>query len=184
MNNKEKIAQMTFSEKAMLLTGKNMLTTPTLDRLDVPSIEMSDGPHGVRTASGKPCSIEGGCICFPTASAASATWNRELLFKMGVGLARDCIKEEVDVLLGPGINIKRHPLCGRNFEYFSEDPMVAGELGAAYIKGVQSCGIGTSLKHFAANNQEIDRGTNSSEIDERTLREIYLRGFEIAVKKA
>ena len=88
MNNKEKIAQMTFSEKAMLLTGKNMLTTPTLDRLDVPSIEMSDGPHGVRTASGKPCSIEGGCICFPTASAASATWNRELLFKMGVGLAR------------------------------------------------------------------------------------------------
>ena len=184
MNNKEKIAQMTLSEKAMLLTGKNMLTTPTLDRLDVPSIEMSDGPHGVRTASGKPCSIEGGCICFPTASAASATWNRELLFKMGVGLARDCIKEEVDVLLGPGINIKRHPLCGRNFEYFSEDPMVAGELGAAYIKGVQSCGIGTSLKHFAANNQEIDRGTNSSEIDERTLREIYLRGFEIAVKKA
>lgn len=184
MTNKEKIKQMTFSEKAMLLTGKNMLTTPELERLDVPSIEMSDGPHGVRTASGKPCSVEGGCICFPTASAASATWSRELLFKMGVGLARDCIKEEVDVLLGPGINIKRHPLCGRNFEYFSEDPMVAGELGAAYIEGVQSCGIGTSLKHFAANNQEIDRGINSSEIDERTLREIYLRGFEIAVKKA
>ncbi|MBE6760717.1 MAG: glycosyl hydrolase [Ruminococcaceae bacterium] len=184
MTNKEKIKQMTFSEKAMLLTGKNMLTTAELDRLGVPSIEMSDGPHGVRTASGKPCSVEGGCICFPTASAASATWNRELLFKMGVGLARDCIKEEVDVLLGPGINIKRHPLCGRNFEYFSEDPMVAGELGAAYINGVQSCGIGTSLKHFAANNQEIDRGTGSSEIDERTLREIYLRGFEIAVKKA
>lgn len=184
MTNKEKIAQMTLSEKAMLLTGKNMLTTAELERLGVPSIEMADGPHGVRTASGKPCSIEGGCICFPTASAASATWNRELLYEMGVGLARDCIQEEVDVLLGPGINIKRHPLCGRNFEYFSEDPLVAGELGAAYINGVQSCGVGTSLKHYAANNQEIDRGTGSSEIDERTLREIYLRGFEIAVQKA
>lgn len=184
MTNKEKIKQMTFSEKAMLLTGKNMLTTPALERLEVPSIEMADGPHGVRTASGKPCSIEGGCICFPTASAASATWNRELLFEMGVGLARDCIKEDVDVILGPGINIKRHSLCGRNFEYFSEDPMLSGELGAAYINGVQSCGIGTSLKHFAANNQEIDRSVNSSEVDERTLREIYLRGFEIAVKKS
>ncbi len=184
MTNKEKIKLMTFSEKAMLLTGKNMLTTAELERLNVPSIEMADGPHGVRTASGKPCSVEGGCVCFPTASAASATWNRELLFKMGVGLARDCIKEEVDVILGPGINIKRHPLCGRNFEYFSEDPVVSGELGAAYIKGVQSQGIGTSLKHFAANNQETDRGTGSSEVDERTLREIYLRGFEIAVKKA
>ncbi len=184
MTNKEKIKKMTLSEKAMLLTGKNMLTTAELERLGVPSIEMADGPHGVRTASGKPCSIEGGCICFPTASAASATWNRELLYEMGVGLARDCIKEEVDVLLGPGINIKRHSLCGRNFEYFSEDPLVAGELGAAYINGVQSCGVGTSLKHFAANNQEIDRGTGSSEIDERTLREIYLRGFEIAVKKS
>lgn len=179
----DKVKQMTFSEKAMLLTGANMLTTAALERLSVPSIEMADGPHGVRTASGKPCSIEGGCICFPTASAASATWNRELLFKMGEGLARDCIQEGVDVLLGPGINIKRHPLCGRNFEYFSEDPVLSGELGAAYINGVQSCGVGTSLKHFAANNQEIDRGTGSSEVDERTLREIYLRGFEIAVKK-
>ncbi len=181
---KEKIKKMTLSEKAMLLTGKNMLTTAELERLNVPSIEMADGPHGVRTASGKPCAVEGGCVCFPTASAASATWNRDLLYKMGVGLARDCIKEEVDVLLGPGINIKRHPYCGRNFEYFSEDPLVSGELGAAYIKGVQDCGVGTSLKHFAANNQEIDRGTGNSEIDERTLREIYLKGFEIAIKKA
>lgn len=181
---KEKISKMTFAEKAMLLTGKSMLTTPELDRLDVPSIEMTDGPHGVRTASGKPCSIEGGCICFPTASASSATWNRDLMYKLGVGLARDCIKENVDVLLGPAINIKRHPYCGRNFEYFSEDPVVSGELGAAYIKGVQDCGIGTSIKHFAANNQEIDRGTGSSEIDERTLREIYLKGFEIAIKKS
>ena len=137
MTNREKIKQMTFSEKAMLLTGKNMLTTAELDRLGVPSIEMSDGPHGVRTASGKPCSVEGGCICFPTASAASATWNRELLFKMGVGLARDCIKEEVDVLLGPGINIKRHPFGGRNFEYVSEDPVLSGEISAAYINGLQ-----------------------------------------------
>lgn len=184
MTNREKIKQMSFSEKAMLLTGKSMLTTSGLERLDIPSIEMSDGPHGVRTASGKPCSIEGGCICFPTACAAAATWNRDLLYKEGQGLARDCIAEEVDVLLGPGINIKRHPLCGRNFEYFSEDPVLAGELGAAYIEGVQSCGIGTSLKHFAANNQEINRSICSSEIDERTLREIYLRGFEIAVKKA
>lgn len=179
----QKLSQMSFAEKAMLLTGANMLVTAALPRLGVPAIEMADGPHGVRTSSGKPCSIPGGCVCFPTASAASATWNRELLFKMGQGLGRDCIAEGVDVLLGPGINIKRHPLCGRNFEYFSEDPVLAGELGAAYIKGVQSCGVGTSLKHFAANNQEVDRGTGSSEVDERTLREIYLRGFEIAVKK-
>lgn len=183
MNNREKIKQMSLTEKATLLTGANMLQTAVLERLEVPGIEMADGPHGVRTSNGKPCSVPGGCVCFPTASAASATWNRELLYKMGQGLAKDCIAEGVDVLLGPGINIKRHPLCGRNFEYFSEDPIVSGELGAAYIQGVQSCGIGTSLKHFAANNQEMERATGSSEIDERTLREIYLRGFEIAVKK-
>ena len=183
MTNSEKIKRMTLEEKAELLSGKNMLTTASNEKFDIPSIEMSDGPHGVRTASGKPCNIEGGCICFPTASAASATWNRDLLFKMGQGLARDCIKENVDVLLGPAINIKRTPLCGRNFEYFSEDPVLSGELGAAYINGVQSCGIGTSLKHFAANNQELYRGRTSAEVDERTLREIYLRSFEIAVKK-
>lgn len=186
MTNMEKIKQMTFSEKAMLLTGEGFLTTAALPRLDIPSIEMADGPHGVRHAAAKeePCPIEGGCVCFPTASAASATWNRELLFKMGQGIARDCLVENFDVILGPGINIKRTPLCGRNFEYFSEDPIVAGELGAAYINGVQSCGVAASLKHFAANNQEIDRQKISSEVDERTLREIYLRGFEIAVKKA
>lgn len=186
MTNSEKIKQMTFSEKAMLLTGEGFLTTAALPRLDIPSIEMADGPHGVRHATAKkePCLIEGGCVCFPTASAASATWNRELIYKMGQGIAKDCLEEKFDVILGPGVNIKRVPLCGRNFEYFSEDPIVAGELGAAYISGVQSYGVATSLKHFAANNQETNRKNISSEVDERTLREIYLRGFEIAVKKA
>ncbi len=184
MTNMEKIKQLTFGEKARLLTGEGFLTTMAVPRLDIPMIEMADGPHGLRHAKATPCTIEGGCVCFPTASAASATWNRELIYKMGQGIARDCLEEKIDVILGPGINIKRTPVCGRNFEYFSEDPFVSGELGTAYINGVQSCGVGTSLKHFAANSQEIDRKHINAEIDERTLREIYLTGFEMAIKNA
>lgn len=123
-------------------------------------------------------------VCFPTASAAAATWNTELLYRMGQALAAECIEQDVDILLGPGVNIKRSPLCGRNFEYFSEDPLLSGKLGAAYIKGLQSRGTGACLKHFAANSEESSRLYASSEMDERTLREVYLKAFEIAVKEA
>jgi beta-glucosidase len=147
---------------------------------------VSDGPHGVRR---QPDVHEMGAeslpaTCFPTASALAATWDAALLHEMGQALAQECIAQDVDVVLGPGVNMKRSPLNGRNFEYFSEDPYLAGELAASFINGVQSKGVGTSLKHFAANNQEYQRFTISAEIDERTLREIYLPAFEKAVKQA
>ncbi len=122
-------------------------------------------------------------ICYPTASATACSWDPEMIYQMGQALGDECRKEQVSVLLGPGVNIKRSPLCGRNFEYFSEDPVLAGELAAAFINGVQSKGIGTSIKHYAANNQETRRMTVNAVVDERTLREIYLAPFEIAVKK-
>ena len=122
--------------------------------------------------------------CFPTASALAASWDVDLLREIGVALGEQCVAENVAVLLGPGMNIKRHPLCGRNFEYFSEDPLLNGEIAAAMIRGVQSQGVGTSVKHYAVNNQELGRMYVDAIVDERTLREIYLRGFEIAVRKA
>ncbi len=122
--------------------------------------------------------------CFPTATCMASTWDVDLIHKLGEAIAEECIALKVDVVLGPGVNMKRTPLCGRNFEYYSEDPYLAGEMAVSFIKGVQSKGVGTSLKHFAANNQEYQRSTISSEVDERTLREIYLPAFEAAVKKA
>ena len=122
--------------------------------------------------------------CFPTAACIASTWDLDLIHKMGEAIADECIALEVDVILGPGVNMKRTPLCGRNFEYFSEDPYLAGEMVVSFIKGVQSKGVGTSLKHFAANNQEYQRSTINSEVEERTLQEIYLPAFEAAVKKA
>ena len=180
------IAQMPLEEKAALCTGASAWTTTPIERLGVPEMIVSDGPHGVRRVPNiNSMAIDSlPATCFPTASCTASTWDVELIRKMGEALAEECISLNVDVLLGPGANMKRSPLCGRNFEYFSEDPFLAGELAASFINGVQSKGVGTSLKHYAANNQEFQRFTMSSEVDERTLREIYLPAFEKAVKQA
>lgn len=180
------IAQMTLEEKAALCTGASAWTTTPVERLGIPELIMSDGPHGVRRVPDvHAVAIESlPATCFPTASCLASTWDVELIHKMGVALAEECIALNVDVILGPGSNMKRSPLGGRNFEYFSEDPYLAGEMAASIINGVQSKGVGTSLKHYAANNQEFQRFSISAEVDERTLREIYLPAFEKAVKQA
>ncbi len=177
---KKLVERMTFEEKCLMLTGTG-LKTREIERLGIPAVRMSDGPHGVREYNS---GIDGGPVCYPTAAALGATWNRALVRKVGNAIADDCSKIGVEMILGPGINMKRTPRCGRNFEYFSEDPYLSGELGAEYINGVQERGIGTSLKHYAVNNQEIDRHIVSVEIDERTLREYYLKPFEIVCKKS
>ena len=182
------IAQMTLEEKASLCSGLNFWYLKGIDRLGVPSIMVTDGPHGLRkqTGSGDHIGLNESvaATCFPTASALAASWNRDLIFQVGEALGEECQQEKVGVILGPGANIKRSPLCGRNFEYFSEDPYLSGEIAKSHINGVQSKGIGTSLKHYAVNNQEYRRMTIDAVVDERALREIYLAGFEIAVKEA
>ena len=178
MDVKNIISQMTQEEKAQLLTGDGGMLTHPIERLGIPAKNFADGPHGVRHEK------QENCTSFPNLCCAAATFDTELLYEMGQALAKDCIEHDVDMLLGPGINIKRYANCGRNFEYMSEDPLVSGELGAAYINGLQSLGVAASLKHFALNNQEKDRLQVSVEISERALREIYLKGFEIAVKKS
>ncbi len=183
MNIDKLINEMTIEEKAGLLSGLDFWHTKPIDRLSIDKIMVSDGPHGLRKEKeGEHGSIE--AICFPTASSLACSFDRSLLEELGKALGNECIAEDVSVILGPGANIKRTPLCGRNFEYFSEDPYLSGEMAASHIKGVQSKGVGTSLKHFACNNQEYRRMCVSAEVDERTLREIYLASFEIAVKKA
>ena len=182
------IAQMTLEEKASMCDGLDYWHSQPVERVGIKSISLNDGPHGIRK-KGDPKEntdvLKGlPAICFPTASATACSWDTDLLYKMGEALGDECRKEQVSVLLGPGTNIKRSPLCGRNFEYFSEDGLLAGEMAAAFINGVQSKGIGTSLKHYAANNQETRRMTVNAVVDERTLRETYLLPFEIAVKKA
>jgi beta-glucosidase len=178
------LKQLTLEEKAALCTGVNAWQTVPIERLGVPSMTMSDGPHGVRRAEDPDVLMSGSlpATCFPTASALAATWDVAILHTLGEALAKECIALDVDVILGPGNNMKRTPLCGRNFEYFSEDPFLGGELSASFIAGVQSKGVGTSLKHFAVNNQEFQRFIIDAQVDERTLREIYLAGFERAVK--
>jgi beta-glucosidase len=180
------IKKMTLEEKAALCTGAGPWTTTPVERLGVPEMTVTDGPHGVRRAEDLHTFISKSvpATCFPTAASMASTWDVDLIHKLGEAIAEECIALKVDVILGPGANMKRIPLCGRNFEYYSEDPYLAGEMAVSFIKGVQSKGVGTSLKHFAANNQEYQRSTISSEIDERTLREIYLPAFEAAVKKA
>lgn len=178
------VNQMTLKEKASLCSGEGTWRTKAVPRVGLPSIYMTDGPYGLRKQLGEDWGKNVPATCFPTLSALAASWNVELLKEVGYALSEECQENDVNILLGPGINIKRSPLCGRNFEYFSEDPVLAGKLAAAYINGLQSGGVGPALKHFAANNQETDRLTSSSNIDERTLHEIYLRGFEIAVKEA
>ena len=187
MKNSELISKMTLEEKVGLCSGKDGWYLKGVDRLGIPEIMLTDGPHGLRkhNPEGK-FKLENSipATCFPTAVTSACSWNPELLYEMGVAMAEECLQEKVSVILGPGVNMKRSPLCGRNFEYFSEDPLLAGELAAGLINGVQSQGVGTSLKHFAVNSQEKKRLAIDSVVDERTLREIYLTAFEIAVKKA
>ncbi|MDR1643387.1 MAG: glycoside hydrolase family 3 C-terminal domain-containing protein [Clostridiales bacterium] len=182
------LSQMTLEEKASMCSGFDFWRLKSVPRLGVPQIMVSDGPHGLRKQDdqadhlGVNDSIK--AVCFPAASATAASFDRDLLYKLGAAIGEECQAENVAVVLGPAINIKRSPLCGRNFEYFSEDPYLAGELGAEQVKGTQSKGIGTSVKHFATNNQENHRLSASSEVDCRTLREIYLPAFEKIVKDA
>jgi beta-glucosidase len=172
---------MTLEEKASLCSGRDFWTTKPIERLGLGSVCLTDGPHGVRKAADTDFTNSMPATCFPTASALASTWDTELVREVGEALGREARALDVQVLLGPGLNMKRSPLCGRNFEYFSEDPVLAGRLAAAHVSGVQSQGVGACLKHFAANNQEYERTTTNSNVDERTLHEIYLTAFEIAV---
>ncbi|WP_448059727.1 beta-glucosidase [Cellulomonas hominis] len=182
------LAALTPAEKADLVGGSDFWHTWSVERLGIPRVRLSDGPHGLRTQPGPGDHLGLGtsmpATCFPPAAGLASSWDVTLVARVGEALGRECRAAEVAVLLGPGVNIKRSPLCGRNFEYFSEDPLLAGRLGAAFVEGVQSTGVGTALKHFAANNQETDRMTISAEVDERTLREIYLPAFEHVVTTA
>lgn len=178
MQIKELINKLTTREKAELLTGDGSMITHAIEHRNIHSKNLADGPHGIRHEK------EENCTSFPNLCCAAATFDVDLMYEMGKALAKDCIEHNVDMLLGPGINIKRYANCGRNFEYMSEDPVVSGELAAAYINGLQSLGVAASLKHYALNNQEKDRFHISVEVDDRTLREVYLKGFEIAVKKS
>lgn len=184
---KELVAQMTLEEKAGMCSGADFWHTKAVERLGIPSVMVSDGPHGLRKQSeaadhlGINDSIK--AVCFPAGCALASSFDRDLAKKMGAAIGEECQAEDISTILGPAVNIKRSPLCGRNFEYYSEDPYAASEMSAAFIQGVQSKNVGTSLKHFLANNQEKRRMTNSSDVDERTLREIYMVPFEGAVKK-
>ena len=182
------IGQMTLEEKASLCSGSDFWHTQGIERLGIPAVMVTDGPHGLRKQAGEADhlglndSVE--AVCFPAGCATGSSFDPDLLEHMGQVLGDECQAEDVSILLGPAVNIKRSPLCGRNFEYISEDPYLAGKLSAAYIRGVQSRGVGTSIKHFAANNQETRRLTISSDLSERALHEIYLPAFEEAVKAA
>ncbi len=179
-------ARMTLEEKAALCTGATAWTTVPVARLGIPSIRVADGPHGVRRVADADGLMSESlpATCYPTASALASTWDADLVRTLGKALGEECIALGVDIVLGPGNNMKRTPLCGRNFEYYAEDPFLGGEMAAAFIEGVQSVGVGTSLKHYAANNQEHKRFVIDAQVGERTLREIYLAGFERAVRKA
>ena len=181
------IAEMTAEEKAALVSGTDFMYTNPISRLGIPSLCMADGPHGLRKQIG---SVKNGmpqsepATAFPTAAATASSWNPENTRKMGAAIAEECRHYGVHTLLGPGVNLKRNALCGRNFEYFSEDPFLAGVMGAAEVEGVQSGGVGVSVKHFALNNSENYRFMGNSAVSEKTMRELYLRPFEYIVKAA
>lgn len=184
----ELISKMTLEEKAALLSGKTVFQTREYKHLGIPQLWLSDGPNGLRKQAGSsdhlglnPSEL---ATCFPTASAIAASWDPELARREGQALGEEAAVQGVGVLLGPGLNIKRNPLCGRNFEYYSEDPLLAGKLAAGYVRGVQGQGIAVCAKHFAINNQETRRMASDSVVDERTAREIYLAGFETVVREA
>ena len=187
MDKEKIISEMSLEQKAAFLTGKDFWQTHDFPELGVPSIFLSDGPHGIRKQAaaadhlGLNASIP--ATCFPTAATMANSWNEQLGEEMGAALGEEAASQHVNVLLGPGTNMKRNPRCGRNFEYFSEDPYLAGKMAASYIRGIQSAGTSACVKHFACNNQEERRMVNDSVVDERTLREIYLTAFEIAVKE-
>ncbi len=187
-NLKELVAQMTLEEKAGMCSGLDFWHLKGVERLGIPSVMVSDGPHGLRKQdeSGDHFGINDSikAVCFPPAALSACSFDRELMHTFGDAIGKEAQAQNLSVVLGPAVNIKRSPLCGRNFEYYSEDPYLAGETAAAFIDGVQTHHVGTSIKHFAANNQEFNRMSCSSDVDERTLREIYLPAFETAVKKA
>ncbi|WP_177918089.1 glycoside hydrolase family 3 C-terminal domain-containing protein [uncultured Eubacterium sp.] len=199
MKHSEIVGKMSLEQKAAFVSGNDYWHLEESEELGLPRICITDGPHGLRKAKGKDYVPEEGeaksssgiglgnsvpTTCFPPAATSSCSWDEDLLFEEGVAMGEECLKEKVSVILGPGTNIKRAPTCGRNFEYFSEDPLLAGKCSAAVINGVQSKGVGTSLKHFACNSQEAFRMVLNEVIDERTMREIYFPAFEIAVKEA
>nr|AGS52904.1 beta-glucosidase [uncultured bacterium contig00019] len=188
MKHKELIEKMTLAEKCSLTTGKNMFQTRDIERLGIASIWLADGPHGLRKQEGSADNLGLNpslpATCFPTASMLANSWDEELLEEIGKALGDEAAALGVSVILGPGLNIKRSPLCGRNFEYFSEDPLLSGKMAAAMVRGIQSRGVAACPKHFAANSQELLRMSSDSIVDERTLREIYLTAFEIAVKES
>lgn len=177
-----------LEEQIRLLAGASHWKTHALPDAGIPSLFLSDGPHGLRKQEGvQDCmgiAESRPATCFPTASALACSFDPELIERVGAAIGEEARRQSVDVVLGPGVNIKRHPLCGRNFEYLSEDPVVSGELGAAIVRGIQSCGVGACLKHFAANSQEHARMVSDSVVDERTLRELYLAPFEYVVRRA
>lgn len=187
MKANEQIQKLTRAQKAALLQGKTVWTTYSFAHADIPEIFLSDGPHGLRKQAGSADHLGLNesipATCFPTAAGMANSWNLDLAERLGRALGEEAAANDVHVLLGPGLNIKRSPLCGRNFEYFSEDPYLAGKMAAAYIKGIQANGVAACPKHFAVNSQELRRMAMSSVLDERTFREIYLTGFEIAVKE-
>ena len=187
MKHQNIIEQMTLEEKAAILSGKNEWESRDIKRLNIPSIVCSDGPHGLRRQAGAGDHLGLNpslpATCFPTAATIANSWDESLGEEIGRTLGEEAVVQGVNVLLGPGLNMKRSPLCGRNFEYFSEDPYLAGKMAAAYTRGIQSQGVYACPKHFAVNSQELRRMAMNAVVDERTLREIYLTGFEIAVKE-
>ena len=181
------LKELTLEEKCALLSGAETFKTRGMPEHGIPQIWLSDGPHGLRKQAGESDHLglnpSVPATCFPTASAVANSWDAALGEKIGAALGEEAAAQEVSVVLGPGLNMKRNPLCGRSFEYFSEDPYLAGKLAAGYIRGIQSKGVAACPKHFAVNSQETRRMASDSIVDERTLREIYLTGFEIAVKE-
>lgn len=187
MKYREKIRELTIDQKCALLSGADVFKSRELKKVGIPSLWLTDGPHGLRKQAGASDHLglnpSEPAICYPTAALTACSWDTKLGEEIGEALAEEALEQKVDVVLGPGLNIKRSPLCGRNFEYFSEDPYLAGKMAAAYVRGIQKRGVAACPKHFAVNNQETRRMVSNSVIDERTLREIYLTGFEIVVKE-
>ena len=187
MDGRKILQKMTLKEKIALCSGQDFWHTKAMKQYGIKALMMCDGPHGLRKQEGKADMLgvhnSREATCFPTAVTAACTWNPELMKSMGQTIAEEALAYDVDIVLGPGVNIKRNPLCGRNFEYFSEDPYLAGKLAAGWIRGMERTGVASSLKHFACNSQEWKRFSSDSVVDERTLREIYLYAFELAVKE-